>query len=188
MVRALPRAKSSKIIVKFKRIMEKTVNSYRFISGISKRMLRTWAEMEKPQPIPWTALSKPLKECNVALLSSAGIAMINDRPFDQEGERKNPWWGDPSFRVIPGTATEQDVKLYHLHIDPRPALQDLNCLFPLARLKALEQRGEIGKAADRHYSIMGYILEPETLLQETTPSIIRDLREQQADVVVLVPA
>jgi hypothetical protein len=36
--------------------------------------------------------------------------------------------------------------------------------------------------------MMGYILEPETLLKVTVPAITRDLREDQADVVVLVPA
>jgi D-proline reductase (dithiol) PrdB len=168
--------------------MEKTVNSYRFISGITRRMLRTWIEMETPRPIPWTPLSKPLRSSKVALLSSAGIALKSDRPFDQEGERQNPWWGDPSYRILPNTTTSGDVNLYHLHIDPRPAAQDLNCLFPITRLKELEQSGEIGCSAERHYSIMGYILKPDILLQETTPAIIRDLRAQQADVVVLVPA
>jgi D-proline reductase (dithiol) PrdB len=168
--------------------MGKKVDSYRFISGISRRMLRTWAAMEKPCPIPWTPLSRPLTGCKVALLSSAGIALKTDQPFDQEGEQRNPWWGDPSYRILPNTATAGDVRLYHLHIDPRPAEQDLNCLFPLARLKELEQLGEIGASAERHYSMMGYILKPETLLQETVPAIIRDLRADHADVVVLVPA
>ena len=168
--------------------MEKTVASYRFISGITRRMLRTWVEMEQPRPIPWTPLTKPLQECKVALLSSAGIAMHGDTPFDQEGERANPWWGDPSYRVLPNTATEADVHLYHLHIDPRPAQQDLNCLLPLTRLNELAAQGEIGAAARQHYSIMGFILQPEELLQKTAPAIIRDLRAERADVVVLVPA
>ena len=166
----------------------KTVDSYRFISGITRRMLRNWVNMESPRPIPWTPLDKPLCECRVALLSSAGIALKTDCPFDQEGERSNPWWGDPSYRVLPKDASAADVNLYHLHIDPRPAQQDLNCLFPLTRLMEMEQMGEIGSSVERHYSIMGYILKPEKLLQETVPLIIRDLHADHADVVVLVPA
>lgn len=169
-------------------MMEKTVDSYRFISGITRRMLRTWVEMEKPRPIPWTPLSKPLRECKVALLTSAGIALKTDAPFDQDGERRNPWWGDPSYRVLPVTASAEDVRVYHLHVDPRPTQRDLNCLFPVDRLKELERLGEIGAAAGQHFSIMGYILQPETLLNETVPAIIRDLRAERADVVVLVPA
>lgn len=168
--------------------MNKTVDSYRFIGGITKRMIRTWIGMEKPRPIPWTPLAKPLAQCNVALLSSAGIALKSDRPFDQEGERQNPWWGDPSYRRLPQDATEQDVRLYHLHIDPSYAGQDLNCLFPLQRLKELEQSGEIGRSAPRHFSMMGYILEPEVLLRETVPAIIRDLKEDRVDALILVPA
>jgi D-proline reductase (dithiol) PrdB len=89
---------------------------------------------------------------------SAGIALKTDRPFDQEGERRNPWWGDPSYRILPSATTSQDVRLYHLHIDPSCAEQDLSCLFPLGRLPELAQAGEIGRMAARHYSIMGYIL------------------------------
>jgi D-proline reductase (dithiol) PrdB len=168
--------------------MAKKVDSFRFISGITKRMIKSWIDMEKPRPIPWTPLTKPLSECTVALISSAGIALKTDKPFDQEGERQNPWWGDPSYRILPVAATQEDVRLYHLHIDPSYAEQDLNCLFPLQHLQTMEQRGRIGHASPRHYSIMGYILNPETLLRETVPSIIRHLKQDLVDVVVLVPA
>jgi len=169
--------------------MNKTVDSYRFISsGITKRMIKTWIGMEKPRDIPWTPLARPLADATVVLVSTAGIALKTDRPFDQEGERRNPWWGDPSYRIIPSTATSPDVRLYHLHIDPSYAEQDLNCLFPLQRLQELAEAGEVGRSAPRHYSIMGYILRPETLLAETIPSIIRNLKEDHADVVVLAPA
>ena len=167
--------------------MDKQVDSYRYLSGITKRMIKSWIKMEQPRPIPWTPLRKQLSESTVAMISTGGIALKTDRPFDQEGERQNPWWGDPSYRILPNTATEQDVRLYHLHIDPRYGEQDLNCMFPLQRLKELEAAGEIGRSAARHYSFMGYILRPEKLLQETTPQIIRNLQEDQVDVVVLVP-
>jgi D-proline reductase (dithiol) PrdB len=168
--------------------MTKTVDSFRFISGITKRMIKNWISIEKPRPIPWTPLSRPLSECTVALLSSAGIALKTDTPFDQEGERQNPWWGDPSYRILPKTATEAEVRLYHMHIDPSYAEQDLNCLFPLQHLQTMENSGRIGHMSPRHYSIMGYILNPERLLCETVPALIRDLKADLADVVILVPA
>jgi D-proline reductase (dithiol) PrdB len=64
----------------------------------------------------------------------------------------------------------------------------LNCLFPLQRLQEMENSGRIGRMSERHYSIMGYILNPERLLWETVPALIRNLKEDMADVVVLVPA
>jgi D-proline reductase (dithiol) PrdB len=167
--------------------MPKTVDSFRFISGITRRLIKTWIKMEQPRPIPWTPLSKPLSECTVAMLSSAGIALKDDKPFDQEGERQNPWWGDPTYRILPKTASQDEVRLYHLHIDPSYAMQDLNCLFPTQRLQEMEASGRIGQVSPRHYSIMGYILNPERLLSETAPALIQHLKEDQADVVVLVP-
>jgi len=122
------------------------------------------------------------------MLSSAGIALKTDTPFDQDGERKNPWWGDPSYRILSKTATQADVRLYHLHIDPSYAEQDLNCLFPLQHLQEMETIGRIGRISPRHYSIMGYLLNPENLLCKTVPALIRNLKEDLADVVVLVPA
>jgi D-proline reductase (dithiol) PrdB len=168
--------------------MSKSVDSFRFISGITRRMIKTWISMEQPRPIPWRPLTKPLSECTVALLSSAGIALKTDTPFDQEGERRNPWWGDPSYRRLPKDASQDDVRLYHMHIDPSYAYQDLNCLFPLQRLQEMESSGRIGRVSPRHYSIMGYILNPEVLLRETVPMLIRDMKEDLTDVVVLVPA
>ena len=60
--------------------MTRTVDSYRFISGLTKRMIRSWIGMEQPREIPWTPLAKPLKECTVSLISTAGIALKTDKP------------------------------------------------------------------------------------------------------------
>ena len=164
------------------------VDSYRYLPRLTQQLVKSWIARESPREIPWTPLSKPIRACTVALISSGGVALKSDRPFDQEGERNNPWWGDPSYRIIPGTATEEDVRIYHLHINPDHPQRDLNCLLPIGRLNELEAAGDIGCAAPAHYSIMGYILQPETLIEETTPAMIGDLREDEVDVVILVPA
>ena len=70
------------------------VDSYRFLKGISRRMIKSWISLEKPCEIPWTPLGKPLHQCSVALISSAGVALATDKPFDQEVERQNPWFSD----------------------------------------------------------------------------------------------
>jgi hypothetical protein len=51
--------------------------------------------------------------------------MLADQPFDAEGERQRPWWGNPLYRAIPRTAVETDIVASHLHIAaithrPRP--------------------------------------------------------------------
>jgi D-proline reductase (dithiol) PrdB len=165
----------------------KQVDSYRFLDRQTKKLVQTWIGLETPREIPWTPLSRPLEESTVALISSAGLALKTDRPFDQEGEKQNPWWGDPSYRILPRTATEADVKLYHLHIHPRLAEQDLNTVLPLQRLLELEDRGEIGRSAPNHYSFMGYILQPQVLLQDSIPAMIQGMKRDRVDIVVLVP-
>jgi hypothetical protein len=150
--------------------------------------VKTWIAKEIPREIHWTPLDKPISESNVALISSGGIALKNDVPFDQDGEWKNPWWGDTSYRVIPHGTTEADIEIYHLHINPYYAKQDLNCLLPLQRLAFLESVGEVGEIAPRHYSFMGYSPQPKELLEVSVPRIIDDLREDRVNVVILIPA
>ena len=167
--------------------MPKTVDSYRFLDGISKRAMKRWAALGVPAQIPWTPLAKPLRECTVSIVSSAAVALKRDLPFDRGIELRDPWFSDPSYRIIPRTATAADIAVYHLHINRSFTEQDLNCALPLERLSELEGLDEIGRLAPSHYSFMGYTLRPEPLLSSSVPGIIRQLREENVDAVVLVP-
>ena len=168
--------------------MPQSVDSYRFCGGLTKRLVKSWIKLESACEIPWTPLAKPLSACTAALISSGGIALKTDRPFDQEGERQNPWWGDPSFRVIPRGTRSEDIRVYHQHIDTSFAEQDLNCLLPIDRLEEMAQEGLVGRVAPSHYSFMGYLLDPTDLLEESISEIIAGLQEEDVDLVVLVPA
>jgi hypothetical protein len=168
--------------------MPKIIDSYKFTSGITKRTLKNWAKMEPPREIPWQPLPKRLSECRVALISSGGIALKSDTPFDQEGEHENPWWGDPTHRVIPHGTYSNEINLYHLHVDPCCVEADINSLLPIDRLGELVTTGEVGSAALSHYTFMGYNMQPRVLLEETIPKIAHNLKKEAVDVVVLVPA
>jgi len=165
-----------------------SVDSYRFLDFATRQVMKAWAGRQEPGVIPFTPLAKPLSECTVALLSTAGVARNDDRPFDQEGERQNPWWGDPSFRSIPLGTTEKDVRLYHLHIDPRFGEADLDVVLPMRRLEELAAQGLVGRPAPTHYSTMGYILEPKELVETTAPTIAERMRAERVDAAALVPA
>jgi len=162
-------------------------DSYRHLDLISRRVIKAWIGREQAAPIPWTPLPRPLAECTVALVSTAGIATHGDTPFDQEGERRNPWWGDPSYRVIPHGVTGDHGELYHMHIDPRFGKQDLDVVLPALRLAELAGQGVVGRAAPEHYSIMGYILEPAELVGTTAPAIAARMKAAQVDAALLVP-
>ena len=165
-------------------------DSYRFLDFASARILRAWAgrDAAAPREIPWAPLAGPLGECTVALVSTAGVARRDDRPFDEEGERRDPWWGDPGWRVIPTDSTEADVDLHHLHIDRRFGRQDLDVVLPMRRLAELAAEGVAKRASAVHYSIMGYQLRTDVLERETAAQIAADMRAREVDAAVLVPA
>ena len=164
------------------------IDSYRFLDFATRQVMKAWGARLEPGVVPFTPLPKPLRECTVSLISTAGIARDDDRPFDQDGERRNPWWGDPGFRAIPLGTTAHEVRLYHLHIDTRPGEADLDVVLPMRRLAELAAEGVVGRPAPTHYSIMGYILEPGELLEHTVPAIAERLRAESVDAVALAPA
>ena len=49
-------------------------------------------------------------------------------------------------------------------------------------------QGIVGQPACRHYSLMGYILDPTVLVEETAPAIADEMRADDVDAVALVPA
>lgn len=165
-----------------------SIDSYRFLDFATRQIMKAWAARQEQGVIPFTPLVKPLRECTVALVSTAGVARHDDQPFDQERERRDPWWGDPSFRAIPLGTSERDVRLYHLHIDPRFGEADLDVVLPMRRLGELAAQGAVGCPARTHYSVMGYILEPQELVEMTAPAIAERMRAERVDAAALVPA
>ena len=163
-------------------------DSLQFLDGASKRVIKSWISREEQHlPIPWAPMRKPLGESRVALISSAAVRLKSDRPFDEEGERENPWWGDPSYRVIPRGARSDETCLHHLHIERSYGESDLDCVLPLTRLEELAEAGVIGEPAPSHYSFMGYLLRPENFLRTSVPAIIERLEAEEVDAALLVP-
>jgi hypothetical protein len=82
----------------------------RFLDFATRQVMKAWTARQEQGVIPFTPLAKPLRECTIALVSTAGIACNDDPPFNQEHERRDPWWGDPSFRArrTPGRIVQQN--------------------------------------------------------------------------------
>jgi D-proline reductase (dithiol) PrdB len=159
----------------------------RAIGFANRQIVTAWTAREPEREIPWTPLARSLGDARVALVSSAAVALHDDTPFDQEGERRNPWWGDPTFRVVPRDTRTGDAVSYHMHIDVSVPRRDLDSVMPLARLAELESEGFVGSSAPSHYSFMGYILKPKELLERSVPAMIRRMKAEGVDIVVLVP-
>lgn len=83
---------------------EKKVDGYRFLPPGLAAWIRTLIPKEGFKgEIPWTPLSKPLTEASFALVTSAGISLKSDKPFDMEREEGTSLGGpvpqgDPSRR------------------------------------------------------------------------------------------
>jgi D-proline reductase (dithiol) PrdB len=165
----------------------RAVDSFRYLSPASAKIVKTMIAMAPRDPVPWTPLARPLSEATVALVSTAGLSMLADRPFDADGERQNPWWGDPSYRVISHGATEADIVASHLHIDTAYLQQDLDAALPLRRLAEAAAEGRIGRVASSHYSFMGYLLDPTQFLERSVPAMIERMRAEGVDAAILVP-
>ncbi len=91
------------------------------------------------ETIPWVPLEKPLAECRVSLVTTGGVHMRTESPFDMADTT-----GDPTFRVIPATAASGEVMITHDYYDHRDADRDLNIVFPLDRLKEFVAEGRLG--------------------------------------------
>ena len=168
---------------------EHTVDPWRFAGSMISKMLSA-AIPDEPShaPIPWTAVSKPLGGCKVALLSTAGLSMKTDTPFDMEYERQNPTRGDGSWRRIASDASSATIDANHLHIDTGFIERDLNVALPLDRLRELVAEGSVGAMADSHYSIMGFQgNDSSTLVEKSAPEIAAALKNEEVDLVLLAP-
>lgn len=95
--------------------------------------------------------------------------------------------GDPSYRVIPCTATEPDIVASHLHIENAYLQQDLDVALPLRRLDELVRAGVVGGVAPSHYSFQGYLLDPTEFLATSVPAMVEQMKRERVDAAVFVP-
>jgi len=93
--------------------------------------------------IPWTPLVRPISQATVAIVTTSGVHLRRDKPFQLNS--------DSSFRVIPRDAKAADLTITHQAYDRTDALRDINLVFPLERLRELEAEGVIGRVADEHF-------------------------------------
>lgn len=168
---------------------QRTVDPWRFAGSFLKRVLSGQIPDEPAYAeIPWTPVAKPLSECRVALLSTAGLSQAGDAPFDMDGERARPTWGDPSWRRIDASVGQDEIRANHLHIDTGYIQRDLNVALPLDRLRELVAAGEVGEVAPSHYSIMGFQGNDTGVLEnESAPEIAAAMRNEGVDLALLAP-
>jgi D-proline reductase (dithiol) PrdB len=167
---------------------EKRVDGYRFIPPSLAAWTRASIPAEFKGSIPWKPLEKPLKHVSFALVTSAGISLKTDPPFDMEREKREGTWGDPTYRAIPRETEEKDIQVHHLHIKTSYLLQDMDVLLPLRRMAELEKGGIIGRLAPTSYSFYGFQWEGSNFLKEAIEPISERMGAEGVEAVLLTPA
>ena len=168
---------------------EKIVDGYRFLPPGLKAWVRTFIPDEDFRgPIPWTPLSRSLKQATLSLVTSAGISLKTDPPFDMEREKREAIRGDRSFREIPRETTEKEIDVNHLHINTSYIKQDINVILPLQRMAEFEQEGLIGRLAPTAYSFYGFQWQNTDFLNEAIAPISKKMKQEGVEAVLLTPA
>ncbi len=126
--------------------------------------------------VPFTPFDGQLSESMVALVSNAGVHLKSQEPFNPEG--------DNSLRILPGEVAGTELMVTHGHYDRADADRDINCIFPMDRLRELQQEGLIGGLGDKHIGL-GYSLNLKETYEVTAPQVADLVERSKADLVVL---
>lgn len=139
----------------------------------------------EPQGSPWAELGKPLARSRLALIISAGISRAGQPRFRRLGA------DDFSVREIATDTPAAGLAINYDYFDHTDADADLNCVFPLARLRELEAEGFVGAFCPTAYAMgIGRWRQPTTperLQNDVAEDLLARCRAQGADAALLVP-
>ncbi|MBI4640471.1 MAG: hypothetical protein HY731_07235 [Candidatus Tectomicrobia bacterium] len=157
---------------------------FTWVPWFSEQWAKKYAAKEF-HDIPWTPLKKELSACRVAIVTTAGVHLKSQLPFDMEDRD-----GDPSYQAIPSSTLTEELMITHKYYDHSDADKDINIVFPIDRFRELKEEGYVGELASTYYSFMGHIDGPHiaTLIEKTAPEVAIRLKGEKVDAVFLTPA
>ncbi len=123
---------------------------------------------------PWAALPKPLSRCTLGLVTTASRhprAELEPRKVDS-GDMADP----PARLFTDDLSWDKEAT----HTD------DVNSFCPFAALEALVEAGRLGALAPRFHCVPTEYSQRATI-DHDAPEILRRLREDGADIALLVP-
>lgn len=120
----------------------------------------------------------PLRERRVAVVTTSGVHVRGDRPFEI---------GAADYRVIPGDTPAGNLIMSHVSVnfDRSGFQEDINVVFPIDRLRELLAEGVIGSVSEFHYSFMGAA--PIRALEPNARELAVLLKKDRVDAVLLTP-
>lgn len=127
---------------------------------------------------PFAPLAKPIARSRLGLITSGGIYHRYQPRFRRE---------DTTYRRIPKQAKAEELRIWHFGYLTRDAEADVNCVFPLERMREAEAEGLIGELADPAYSFMGGIYSARLVTEELAPRLVEELLRARVEALFLVP-
>lgn len=171
-------------------VFGKIVNSRLGVKFIEvSRPLYEWgakfvAVGKSEEPPPFTPFEGSLSQARVGLVTTTGIYVDGQEPFDVDAAL-----GDSSYRVIPSDVDVSTFKIAHTHYPHARAEKDINVIFPVERLRELVEEGAVGSLAGDLFSY-GFDLHVKELVDPEIGSaheVARALKEDGVDAVLITP-
>lgn len=141
------------------------------------------ADASPPKPVelsrycvPFTPFQAKLEDAAICIVSTAAVRQKDDRPFDTEG--------DATWRVITSEVDAKDLRYDDTHYDHACVDRDLNCVFPIDRLRELAAERRIGGLTARHFSL-GFSPALRDLRERTIPALVREVDRERPGAVLL---
>ncbi|OED34805.1 hypothetical protein AB833_31860 [Chromatiales bacterium (ex Bugula neritina AB1)] len=121
---------------------------------------------------------RPLKDCRVALVSSAGL---------MQRKGKNISGSSAQYQSFDRSIRDRDLLINHVSVnfDRSGYSEDVNTVFPRELLNELADDGVIAGVSDPHYSFMGATA-PEKM-REYVDQLATELKENSINTVCLLP-
>jgi D-proline reductase (dithiol) PrdB len=135
-------------------------------------------------PVPWTSLRKPMPECRIGLVTSAGLFRREHDPPFVESLR-----GDPTVRWLDTDTPPEGLVLGQTSdaFDRGPLQRDIGGAWPVDALREAVGAGRIGSLNRYGASFNGSMSAPGRFLRDTAPAVADRFRKEDVDAVLLVP-
>lgn len=125
-----------------------------------------------------------LAQSRLVLISTAGGYLPSDQaPFDAADDL-----GDYTIRLFPLATPFAELAFAHDHYDHTAVNSDPQVLLPLRHLEEMVAEGKIGEMAPMVISYCGYQPDVRRIKDKLIPAVLENVRAQEADGALLVPA
>ena len=138
-----------------------------------------YAWVHETETPPFVPLRKPIAQSRLGVVASGGIYAAGQTAFTFKD--------DTTYRAIARDVDSTSLRATHFAYDLTDARRDINCVFPIDTLRALEADGTVGELAPELFTCMGGIYSTRRVREELAPAIVDRCVADGVEVLLLVP-